>query len=39
MIEWSSSVIAVWLGCFPEKPSWCRTERVFQGGGAKCKAF
>ena len=21
-----------WLECFPEKPSWCRNEKVCQGG-------
>ena len=25
-------VIAAWLECFPEKPSWCRNEQVCQGG-------
>ena len=29
--EWSSCLIAVWLECFPEKPSWCRNEQVCQG--------
>ena len=24
-------VIAAWLECFPEKPSWCRNEQVCQG--------
>ena len=24
-------VIAAWLECFPEKPSWCRNEHVCQG--------
>ena len=25
------AVIAAWLECFPEKPSWCRNEQVCQG--------
>ena len=29
--EWSLRVIAAWLECFPEKPSWCRNEQVCQG--------
>ena len=28
-------VIAAWLECFPEKPSWCRNEQVCQGGGGQ----
>ena len=27
----SCCVIAAWLECFPEKPSWCRIEQVCQG--------
>ena len=27
----SLRVIAAWLECFPEKPSWCRNEQVCQG--------
>ena len=30
----SLRVIAAWLECFPEKPSWCRNEQVCQGGGS-----
>ena len=26
--------IAVWLECFPEKPSWCRNEQVCHAGEA-----
>ena len=26
------AVIAAWLECFPEKPSWYRNEQVCQGG-------
>ena len=36
----SDLVVAAWLECFPEKPSWCRNEQVWQGGGGKqCKAL
>ena len=31
MSELSSCVIASWLECFPEKPSWCQNEQVCQG--------
>ena len=31
MSEYSLRVIAAWLECFPEKPSWCRNEQVCQG--------
>ena len=27
----SRCVIAAWLECFQEKPSWCRNEQVCQG--------
>ena len=30
-VIWSWCVIAAWLECFPEKPSWCRIEQVCQG--------
>ena len=27
------------LECFPEKPSWCRTEQVCQGGAKSVNRF
>ena len=32
-----SCVIAAWIECIPEKPSWCQNERVCQG--AKCTGY
>ena len=32
MNEYSSHIIAAWLECFPEKPSWCRNEQFCQEG-------
>ena len=31
MSEYSSRVIAAWLEFFPEKSSWYRDEKVYQG--------
>ena len=31
MSDHCSGIIAAWLECLPEKPSWCRNEPVCQG--------
>ena len=31
----SLRVIAAWLECFQEKPSWCRNEQICQGQSVK----
>ena len=35
--EQFSRVLAVWLECFQEKPSWCQNEQVCLG--VKCEAL
>ena len=37
--EYSLRVIAAWLECFQEKPTWCRNEQVCQGRQKVYKAL